>query len=283
MQSTVLLKIKSLENSFTIIENDIGQFVLENPEYVISNTITNLAKKTNTSEASINRFSKKIGFKGFNKFKISLAQSLNSLKEDSDPSDESNLLHFLTHDYKSMLTSTSAMISSQDIDDAASLIAQIRKINILAVYNTSFVSMEFAFKLRQLGIDVTILTENLQTQLAIENMTGDSILIAVVPSITSRDIIPFLSKIKRKNVKTILISSNDNPKATDLIDIKFIIPDHVSAKNSLVMTNSIMISLVFDVLFATLLRDNKGLRQKKLNSDTIVNSYQSADSTIYEW
>lgn len=60
MQSAVLLKIKSLESSFTSSEHDISKFVIENPEYVISNTITNLAKKTNTSEASINRFSKKL-------------------------------------------------------------------------------------------------------------------------------------------------------------------------------------------------------------------------------
>ena len=68
-----------------------------------------------------------------------------------------------------------------------------------------------------------------------------------------------------------------------MIDIKFIIPDHMSANNSLVLTNSVMISLVFDIIFATILRDNRGLRQRKLSSDTIINSYESADSAIYEW
>jgi len=40
---------------------------------------------------------------------------------------------------------------------------------------------------------------------------------------------------------------------------------------------------VFDIIFATILRDNRGLRQRKLSSDTIINSYESADSAIYEW
>jgi DNA-binding MurR/RpiR family transcriptional regulator len=132
-------------------------------------------------------------------------------------------------------------------------------------------------------MEVTTLKENLETQLAIENMSSDSVLIAVVPSVITKDIIPFLTKIKRKDVKTILISSNDNPKVSDMIDIKFIIPDHMSANNSLVLTNSVMISLVFDIIFATILRDNRGLRQRKLSSDTIINSYESADSAIYEW
>lgn len=283
MQSAVLLKIKSLESSFTSGEYDISKFVLENPEYVISNSITNLAKQTNTSEASINRFSKKIGYKGFNKFKIALAQSITQSDDQESTVDESNLIEYVARDYKKLLTNTCAMLDTQDIEDAASMITLNRKVFILSIYNTSFISKEFAFKLRQLGMEVTTLNENLETQLAIENMSSDSVLIAVVPSVITRDIIPFLTKIKQKNVKLILISSNDNPKISDMIDIKFIIPDHMSANNSLVLTNSVMISLVFDVIFATILRDNRGLRQRKLSSDTIINSYQSADSAIYEW
>ena len=59
MQSAVLLKIKSLESTFTTSEYEISQFVTEHPDFVIANTITTLAKKINTSEASINRFCKK--------------------------------------------------------------------------------------------------------------------------------------------------------------------------------------------------------------------------------
>ncbi|MHC5247036.1 MurR/RpiR family transcriptional regulator [Enterococcus sp. LJL90] len=283
MQSAVLLKIKSLENTFTSSEHDISKFVVENPDYVISNSITNLAKKTNTSEASINRFSKKIGYKGFNKFKIALAQSITQIEDKNKVVDDTNLIEYVTFDYQKLITNTCAMVENRDIEEISSLITLARKIYILSIYNTSFVSKEFAFKLRQLGMEVTSLNENLETQLAIENMSSDSVLIAVVPSVVTKDIIPFLSKIKRKDVKVVLISSNDNPKVNDMVDIKVIIPDHMSAGNSLVLTNSPMISLVFDIIFATILRDNKGLRQRKLSSDTIINSFQSADSAIYEW
>lgn len=283
MQSAVLLKIKSLESSFTASEYEISQFVMENPDYVISNTITTLAKAINTSEASINRFSKKIGYKGFNKFKIALAQSNTQLESLKDEIDETNLIEYLTLDYQKMLTNTCAMLDTKNIEEAASLITLARKVYLLSIYTTSFVSDEFAFKLGQIGLDVTTLKENLEIQLAIENMTSDSLLIAVVPSVLSRDVIPLLSKIKKKDVKIILVSSNDSPKITNLTDIKFIIPDHMMAKNSLAISNSLMNSLVFDIIFATILRDNRGLRQRKFSSDTIINSFQAADSTIYEW
>jgi DNA-binding MurR/RpiR family transcriptional regulator len=284
MQSAVILKIISLESTFTTSEYEISQFVINNPDFVITNTITTLAKKINTSEASINRFCKKIGYKGFNKFKIALAQSNTQFDKISDETiDDSNLLEYVTHDYQKMLLNTCALLDEKTIEDAASAITLSRKIFILSIYTTSFISDEFAFKLRQIGLEVTTLKETLEAQLSIENMNSDSLLIAVVPSVISKDVIPFLSNIKKKHVKTMLLSGNDNPKINDLIDIKMITPDRVMANNPLVLSNTPMISLIFDIIYATILRDNRGLRQRKLSSDTIINSFQSADSSKYEW
>ena len=84
----------------------------------------------------------------------------------------------------------------------------------------------------------------------------------------------------RRGVAVADLSENE---INDLIDIKIITPDHVMANNPLVLTNSPMISLIFDIIYATILRDNRGLRQRKLSSDTIINSFQSADSSKYEW
>lgn len=198
MQSAVILKIKSLESSFTTSEYEISKFVQENPDFVISNTITNLAKAINTSEASINRFCKKIGYKGFNKFKIALAQSNSQFETIQSEADESNLVEYITMDYQKMLKNTCAMIDAKDIEDAASLITLSRKVFILSIYTTSFISNEFAFKLRQIGLEAVTLKEHLEIELAIETMNSDATLIAVVPSVISKDIIPLLSKIKKK-------------------------------------------------------------------------------------
>lgn len=285
MQSAVIMKIISLQSSFTASEHEISQFVIKNPDFVMTNTITTLAKKTNTSEASINRFCKKIGYKGFNNFKIALAQSNTQMEQLSDNRevDQSNIIEFLAADYKKMVMNTCAMLNEKDIEDAASMITFARKIFILSIYTTSFAAQETVFKLRQIGLDVTYVAESLEAQIALENMNSDSLLITVVPSINSKDIIPFLEKVKRRNVKTILISGNDNPKINDLVDLKLITPGHMVASNPLVISDSLMYNFVFDTIYATILKDNKTMRQRKLSSNTIIDSFQSAESNLYEW
>ena len=56
----------------TLRENEIANFVLKNPEFIVNNTITNIANEVGVSETSINRFCKKIGYKGFQDFKIAM-------------------------------------------------------------------------------------------------------------------------------------------------------------------------------------------------------------------
>lgn len=57
---------------------DLAQFILENPEKVITYTIDDFSKNTFTSTSSIVRFCKKIGFKGYSEFKIKLAIEINT-------------------------------------------------------------------------------------------------------------------------------------------------------------------------------------------------------------
>ena len=74
MVSTVISKIISMQPNFTVSENAISQYVIGHAEQILTTTITALADETGTSEASINRFCKKLGYKGFNGLKIALAQ-----------------------------------------------------------------------------------------------------------------------------------------------------------------------------------------------------------------
>jgi len=283
MQSAVIMKILSLQSSFTVSENDIAQFVTREPELVITSTITELAKKINTSEASINRFCKKIGYKGFNSFKVALAQSNFQREQSQQPlQHESNTIEAMSHDYRSMILNASAMLDMDAIKQAAALIKTKTVIHVIALYTTSFVAQEFSFKLRQLGMNVRVYTEMLEIQLGMANMDENSLVIAIVPSVASRDVISFLNIAKDHNANVVLIAGNDSTQVKDAVSVKLIIPDHMLANNPLIFSNSLMFAFVTDILIAELVSNDKQLKQRKMSSDTIINSFQSANSGLFE-
>ena len=125
MISPVIAKIISMQQSFTVSENEIAQYVMNNANTVVTSTITAIAKNTDTSEASINRFCKKIGYKGFNSFKVALAQGsfFNSMQA-VEAAGQDSLVASISRDYSSMLLNTTAMLDENQVLKAAKALAQ---------------------------------------------------------------------------------------------------------------------------------------------------------------
>ena len=76
---TIIDKIKSQTN-FTYTERSVVNYMLKNNPEIVNLTIHQLAILTNTSNATIIRICKKLGFKGFRDFKLALITELAALK-----------------------------------------------------------------------------------------------------------------------------------------------------------------------------------------------------------
>lgn len=285
MSSVVISKIISLQSNFTVSENEISQFVIQNPDFVMSNTITILAKKIGTSEASINRFCKKLGYKGFNNLKISLAQNsyYNSLELDNQVDIEASIIESMSLDYRQLIRNTSAMLNEDTLVKCANIIKTSTNIHIISLINTSFIASEFAFKLCLLGLNVKVHTDILDIHLCSCNLSHDDLIVIIAPTLLCKDIYTSLISAKQHNSKIISITTNDSPKFDDILDVKIITPDKIIANNSLSLSNSLMLLFTIDTIYALLLKDDKALRQRKLNSDTVINSHQTIDQFLIDY
>jgi len=74
--------IRSGYPTYTKIECTIADYVLENPEKTIYMSIVDLAEACNIGDTSVFRFCKKLNLRGYQEFKLRLAQSL-ALDEDN--------------------------------------------------------------------------------------------------------------------------------------------------------------------------------------------------------
>lgn len=285
MASVVISKIISLQSSFTVSENEISQFVINNPDFVITNTITNLAKKIGTSEASINRFCKKVGYKGFNNFKIALAQNnhYSNMRKENSLNADSSIIESMSLDYIQLIKNTSAMLNEESLNNSVELIKEAETIHVISLINTSFIANELAFKLSLIGLKVKSHIDKLDIHLCTSNLSSKDLLIVIAPTLLCNDIYPALMMAREREAKIISITSTDSPKLDDIVDVKLITPDKIIANNSLALSNSLMLLFTIDLIYGLLLRDDKTLRQRKLNSDTIINTHQSIDRYLIDF
>lgn len=284
MVSAVAAKIVSMQQSLTVSENEIAQYVINHADTVVSSTITTIAKKTGTSEASINRFCKKIGFKGFNSFKIALAQeSFYNSMQDHEAGPQAGFVAAVSKDYQHMLVNTTAMLDEDVVVGAAALIRQARHIYIFSLSSTAFVARELEFKLGVAGLYAKAVTDISDIRVCVGNVGPEDLVVVIVPTILVRDLYYAVSACKEKGAKIVSITSYDSPKLGSLVDHKFIISDKITAQNSVSISNNLMFLYVTDVLYCVLLESDKALKHKRLSNDTILNSQQNPDNYFYEY
>lgn len=73
---SVIENINRLYDSFFEQEKKIGNYILNNYKEVVNMTISELAKNSGTSVASVSRFCKKCDVDGFHHLKIALAREI---------------------------------------------------------------------------------------------------------------------------------------------------------------------------------------------------------------
>src|SRR3979409_55380 len=70
------VRLKGTYSGLRAAEQRVADFILAHPDELIYLTVTELAERTNTSESTVVRLCQKIGYKGYQEFKIVLARDL---------------------------------------------------------------------------------------------------------------------------------------------------------------------------------------------------------------
>src|SRR6476620_2562482 len=82
INDNILIKIRDMKDSLTPVEKLVAEFILENTEEVPHLSIKRLAQMSKTSDASVLRFCKTLGYSGYRNFIVSISASLGSMDEE---------------------------------------------------------------------------------------------------------------------------------------------------------------------------------------------------------
>src|SRR6266571_8196337 len=76
LKAGCLLRIKSAMEMFKPAERAVAKFVLNNPERVMQMSVSEVARDIEVGEATVIRFCRALNYKGYQEFKLRLAQDL---------------------------------------------------------------------------------------------------------------------------------------------------------------------------------------------------------------
>lgn len=142
-------------------EKKIAKFILNNPKKIVDMTVSELAEISDVSIASVSRFCRKVGLKGFAQLKISLAQELVDTHKSGEISNDisvDNIPQSLQNILANKITELKQTVNLINTDEFREILEGIRdssRVQVIAVGNTIPVAIDAAFKFNELGIPTT--------------------------------------------------------------------------------------------------------------------------------
>ncbi|MCD7893589.1 MAG: MurR/RpiR family transcriptional regulator [Erysipelotrichaceae bacterium] len=242
--------IKLNQDNFSKTEQKVANFILMNPEYVETHTISKLATETDTSTSAVLRFCQSLGFKGYKDFRYEMIQYIHT---SHHPLDSSDLLNQLMSTYNQVFS----QFRNLDRDIVIKLVNDLLNnqiIYISGIYYSSLPAMHLSMGLLDLGIQNHVLTDYITIGHNSRVINNEAMVIHFSLSGQKSELqrhIPDL--IKTLPEKSYLITMNENGELGKFFTHKIVLPGHTFKNQSVFDIQSI--SMVFVEMILSLIHN----------------------------
>ncbi|WGE30917.1 MurR/RpiR family transcriptional regulator (plasmid) [Edwardsiella tarda] len=211
----VLLLLRHQLATYSQTLQRLGQFVLEQPQRVLYLTITELARESGTSEASVTRLCRSVGCRGYTEFKMALALETQQEQASQPQASATSAFSTLIEESVAALRDTGALVSQQALLQSAELLEKARQIQIYGVAASAIIGEYLAYRLLRMGISAQQFSDMHRAAMNATSLKPGDVVIAVSSSGSTKDLLHAVQLGKEHGASIIVLSNTSrSPLAT---------------------------------------------------------------------
>lgn len=274
----LLLDIQLLYNQFTKTEKKIADFVIENPNDVLFMSITELADVCDVADASVYRFCRTMGVKGYQEFKmkLSLSMAAEEVKEEtyvsSPEDDKGDFIDEIMEGHLNALRETRKLLVSQDIDKTMCLMETTGHVYFFGIGDSLLTAKEARNKFLRITNKVSCVDDpHMQAMTA--SMAGPQDLIFFISySGSTKDNVHVAKIAKKAGAKIAVITRFVKSPLTGYADVVLLCGSNEKPLQGGSMGAKISQLFIVDLLFQEYYRRNLGISKEnnKKTSKAVV-------------
>ncbi|WP_044573624.1 MurR/RpiR family transcriptional regulator [Streptomyces iranensis] len=221
-------KVRTLAPSMTRSMHRVAEAVAGDPAGCAALTVTGLAERTGTSEATVVRTSRLLGYPGYRDLRLALAALAAQQAAGRAPAVTADIavddpiadvVTKLAREEQQCLADTAAGLDTSQVEAAVSALATARRIDVYGVGASSLVGQDLVQKLLRIGL---IAHAHADPHLAVTNAvqlhSGD-VAIAITHSGRTTDVIEPLRVAFERGATTVAITGRPNGEVAQYADL----------------------------------------------------------------
>ncbi|WP_122035922.1 MurR/RpiR family transcriptional regulator [Aliivibrio sp. EL58] len=268
--------IGSLYNSLTPSSKRIADYVMSNATQVSKHSIAELSQIVNAGDATIIRFCRTLGFKGYQDFKMELAIEVSNLqgreKEifDTDVTAEDNaevIGHKLQSTIESVLSETMNLLNFQSLESVSEALKDAKAIYFFGVGSSGLTAESAKHKFMRIGLNVDAFTNNHFMYIKSSLMQPGDFAVGLSHSGNSVETTKALRLAKENGATTIAITHNPRSDITKYSDYVLVNGNRQGQLQGDSIGTKISQLFVLDLIYTLLVkRDISGAKANKLKT-----------------
>ena len=269
--SNPLLKIKAIFNDFTPVEQKVAEFILENASKVPAMSIKELAVASKSSDASVMRFCKALGFSGYRSFIVGLTLAIADNEEDTGlytdirPGDSvKSVIRNIFRNERQALTDTENILKTTEVEKAVAILGSSEAVHFFGIGASGLVCLDAVQKFRRIGVSSYAHTD-FHDQLTSAALLGSKdACVLFTYSGKTKEIQLILKLLKAQNCKIIAVTQLRKTNLLKGADVYLnVLTREVTMRSGATGSRIAMLSLV-DILLSCVLSTDYDKYEKKL-------------------
>lgn len=213
----IIATLGAMQNSLSRASQRIASFILQHPERLPQLSIAGLAQYTLTGEASVVRFCRTLGYRGFQDFKMDLAIELAYHDNDKSPLLDADVteqddIHTiglkLQNAVNGVLSETLNLLDAKQVAAVVRLLLKCRAVYIFGVGSSGITAADMQNKFMRIGLRVDAITNNHFMYMQATLLQQDDVAIGISHSGSSKETVRALKLAKQAGATTIALTHN---------------------------------------------------------------------------
>lgn len=276
--ANLLLDIQLLYNQFTKTEKKIADYVIENPNDVLFMSITELADICDVADASVYRFCRTIGARGYQEFKmkLSLSMTVEEPKEElylgGAEDDRSELIDGILEMHLNALKETRTLLVSEDLDKALCLMEEAEHIYFFGIGDSLLTAKEARNKFLRITSKVSCVDDPHMQAMTVSMVTPRDLIFFISYSGSTKDNVHVAKIAKKSGAKICVITRFVKSPLTSYADVVLLCGSNEKPLQGGSMGVKISQLFIVDILFQEYYRRNKAISKEnnKKTSKAVV-------------
>lgn len=259
-------------------EKKIASYFIDSNQSIVNKTISELSQEIGFSESTIFKFVKKIGFQGFQDFKITLATNY---KDNNEEVTKTNIFTDITENDSvrdifqkviipkvNLLDYLLETLSEELVEEAVDMIHHSDTLFFSGVGGSSVIAYDSFHKFLRTQFQCQFISDfNLQLTYS-KKVEDNSLAFLFSHSGVTKEVIELATSLKKHGTKIISLTGNYGTPLEELSDIAFVISSEESTLRSQTLSSRILYMTIIDILYVIIMyRDNKPAEFMDLNQD----------------